>query len=73
VFFPSRSSNLFATYSAGRPHVWDSEGYQGILRVDIPRPECNCVAISADGLVSKEVALQTVTEIASNGNGTITV
>jgi WD40 repeat protein len=51
VFFPPRSSNLFATCSAGGFHVWNSKTYQELLRVDIPRSECNCVAVPADGLV----------------------
>jgi WD40 repeat protein len=51
VFFPPRSSNLFATCSSGGFHIWNSKTYKELLRVDIPRSECNCIAVPADGLV----------------------
>jgi WD40 repeat protein len=49
VVFPPKSSDLFATCSSGGFHVWNSKTYQELLRVDIPRSECNCVAVPADG------------------------
>jgi WD40 repeat protein len=51
VFFPPKGSNLFVTCSASGFHVWNSKTYQELLRVDIPRSECNSVAVPADGLV----------------------
>ncbi|OHT02018.1 hypothetical protein TRFO_30977 [Tritrichomonas foetus] len=49
VFFPARSSDLFTTCSAGGFHVWNSRTYQELLRVDIPRSECYCIAVPPDG------------------------
>jgi WD40 repeat protein len=51
VFFPSQSSALFATCSSGGFHIWNAKTYQELLRVDIARSECNCVAVPADGRV----------------------
>lgn len=51
VFFPPRSSDLFATCSVGGFHVWNSRTYQELLRVDIARSECLCISVPADGKV----------------------
>lgn len=51
VLFPPRSSDLFATCSVGGFHVWNSKTYQELLRVDIARSECLCVAVPADGRI----------------------
>lgn len=51
VFFPPRSSELFLTCSSGGFHVWNSRTYQELLRVDIPRSECLCISVPADGKV----------------------
>ena len=49
VFFPERSSDLFATCSAGGFHVWNSRTYQELMRVDLTRSECLCIAVPPDG------------------------
>ena len=51
VFFPERSSDMFLTCSSGGFHVWNSRTYQEVLRVTLPRNECNCITVPADGKV----------------------
>lgn len=51
VFFPEKSSNLFATCSSGGFHVWNSRTYQELLRVALSRSECNCICVPADGKI----------------------
>jgi len=51
VFFPVRSSDMFLTSSSGGFHVWNSRTYQELLRVTLPRSECNCIAVPADGKI----------------------
>ena len=49
IVFAPKSSDLFATCSAGGFHVWNSKTYQELLRLEVPRSECLCIAIPADG------------------------
>jgi WD40 repeat protein len=45
------TSDLFFTSPVGGFHAWNSHTYKELLRVDIPRSECNCSAIPADGTI----------------------
>ena len=49
ITFAPKSSDLFATCSIGGFHVWNSRTYQELLRLEVPRSECLCCAIPADG------------------------
>ena len=49
VFFPEGSSDLFLTCSAGGFHVWNSRTYQELLRLFLPRSECNCICVPKRG------------------------
>lgn len=49
--FPPESSELFLTSALGGFHVWNSRKYSELLRVHIPRTECYCLAVPADGKV----------------------
>lgn len=51
LFFPNQSSKMFCTCALGGFHVWNSTSYQELLRVDLPRSECNCIAVPSDGKI----------------------
>lgn len=51
VFFPEGSSDMFLTCSSGGFHVWNSRTYQELLRVALPRSDCNCICVPADGKI----------------------